>query len=199
MCGRYYIQDDMLEGIGRMVEKVKLDSEEKVKAGEIFPTNEVPIIVAEGDDLVLTSYIWGYPGLKKGQTIINARSETVREKRTFKAGVESRRAIIPMSYYFEWNKEKEKIEFHPNQGDYLFAAGIYDEFDGETRFVMLTRDAVEGMEDVHHRMPLLFEQEQIESWIWDEGKLGNLLDYSHEALRREFDRQQMSMDSLLKN
>ncbi len=197
MCGRYYIQDDMLEGIGRMVEKVDTDVKEGAKTGEIFPTNEVPLIIGRDGDLVLTKQGWGYPGFAKGQTIINARSETVLERKTFQGGIRHRRAIIPMSYYFEWNKEKEKIEFHPNEGRLLFVASIYDLFDEKMHFTMLTRAAVEGMEDVHHRMPLILGRDQVEDWIMDEGRAKALLTFQPQALRREYECQQLRMDTLL--
>ncbi len=50
---------------------------------------------------------WGYSGLKDKGVIINARQESVWEKRMFSRGMQYHRAVIPAGHFYEWNASKE--------------------------------------------------------------------------------------------
>ena len=70
-------------GIREIIDQVqKLHPE--VKTGEIFPTDLAPILIAGnyGGHLA-TAMPWGFPAWKGTRPIINARSETAAEKKTF--------------------------------------------------------------------------------------------------------------------
>lgn len=44
-------------------------------------------------------------------------------------------------------------------------AGIYNEFSGGPRFVILTTAANESVEDIHDRMPLVLEKNMLDDWV----------------------------------
>ncbi|MGL4695943.1 SOS response-associated peptidase family protein [Enterococcus larvae] len=52
---------------------------------------------------------WGFKGFKGSQLIINARSETVTEKRMFAAAFKKDRCVFPTLGFYEWSPEKEKF------------------------------------------------------------------------------------------
>lgn len=64
--------------------------------------------------------------------------------------------------YYEWNPKKEPFVFQRNDKKPLLMAAMYTE--NEEVFV-LTRDSFGDFEKVHHRMPVLLEEEEVDLWI----------------------------------
>ena len=107
---------------------------------------------------------------------INARSESVHEKPTFRRAFKSQRCLVPASGYYEWatslGQYKTKQPFYISRDDnkLLAFAGIYDQWrspEGEIResVAIITRDAVGDLEGVHNRMPLCLPPDRWESWL----------------------------------
>lgn len=165
MCGRYYVDDETVNEI----EKIVRQASEKMahKKGEIYPTNQVPIIRGDHDALALSTMVWGFPKYTDKGVIINARSETVKTKRTFSKTIAESRCIVPAAGFYEWDSAKNKIRFVRKDSNILYMAGIWKKYEDEDRFVILTTGANESMKDVHDRMPLILENSELESWIFD--------------------------------
>lgn len=140
MCGRYYVDDDT----AREVEKIVRDLDKKMlaeKKRDIHPSEEALVINSGKDKLSAGIMRWGFPRYQGKGLHINARTETVLERPTFKDSIMKRRCIIPAKGFYEWNQNKEKnIFFHENVS-ILWMAGCYREFEGEKRFVILTTQA----------------------------------------------------------
>ena len=107
---------------------------------------------------------------------INARSETVFEKSSFKEAYKQRRCLIPLNGYFEWKKDtfskKSKPHFITSaSGDYFVFAGLYESwYDntlGETILTcaLLTTEPNEKIAVLHDRMPVILEPHQWELWL----------------------------------
>jgi len=107
---------------------------------------------------------------------INARSETVYEKSSFKEAYKQRRCLIPLNGYFEWKKDalskKSKAHFIlSTSGDYFIFAGIYESwYDNERRetiltCALLTTEPNEKIATLHDRMPVILELNQWELWL----------------------------------
>ena len=93
MCGRYVTEDDKSVDMRSLYHKLSLlYPDVRIKSGEIFPTDTVPLLV--GKDLIPVPGTWGYPGYKNKGVIINARSESVAEKPFFRDGILRHRGII---------------------------------------------------------------------------------------------------------
>ncbi|NLK26917.1 MAG: SOS response-associated peptidase [Clostridiales bacterium] len=184
MCGRYNFTVEQSEEIQEILEKVNAKFHGKeVKTGEIFPTNAVPILIREdkgssaelsleassrlpqGVSPVISN--WGFPKFDQKGVIINARSETAFEKRTFRDSLLNRRCIIPSTGFYEWDSSKQKFLFRQEGTNALYMAGLYSFYQGEMRFVILTTQANDSMKAVHHRMPLVIPRDEIETWIFD--------------------------------
>lgn len=80
-------------------------------AGDIFPTNVAPIIEKSEHGLKLDVCKWGYPVSQRKNLVINARTESVMDKPSFRNGILYHRILIPASGFYEWNRLKEKMYF----------------------------------------------------------------------------------------
>jgi len=191
MCGRYAIltEEDNLE-IRKIINEVNerfKNTEEitKMKTGEIFPTNTVPIITADLDNKkVVNLFKWGFPNFKQTSgVIINARSESVEEKPTFRKILHSKRCLIPASGFFEWkliDDKKVKYLIRTANQNFFYMAGLYNSYVDKngnpyTGFVIITTDANEEMKEVHNRMPVILTMDETEFWLQNDLLNTNLL------------------------
>ena len=162
MCARFYIDPDAKRFALTAAEEMGLllsDETDEFEPTDIVPTKTAPALVLgpEKGSLVLTPITWGYPSFDGKQVIINARAESVRDKRLFRHGFENSRALFPAGHFYEWNRQKEKFTFEEKDHRPFFLCGFCDLFDGKYRFVILTRKANEQVSPVHDRMPVIAE------------------------------------------
>ena len=125
--------------------------------------------------------------------LINARVESVLEKKIFANGIRYHRAVIPASHFYEWNQRKEKNTFKSKDGEILYLAGFLDIIENEEHFVILTTEANASTKPVHDRMPLILRQDQIEDWLRDEKAAEAMLCQTPEELKRQADYEQMTL------
>ena len=150
----------------------------------ITPTRDIYIVRDNREGKrELTTLSWGLiapwsenpqDALRSQSQAINARTETVHEKPTFRSAFISRRCLIPASGYYEWATEigpyapKQPFYIH---GDGLIAfAGIWDRWrapDGTYKesAALITRPAVEFLATVHHRMPTFLPRDRWDAWL----------------------------------
>ena len=113
---------------------------------------------------------------KRSSMQINARSESVFEKSSFKEAYKQRRCLIPLNGYFEWKKDPISKKSQPHfvvsaNGDYFVFAGIYESwYDNaleETLLTcaLLTTQPNEKIATIHDRMPVILESNQWELWL----------------------------------
>lgn len=189
MCGRYEFSIDR-EELRDIIREVEKRTKEPYHTGEIFPTNTVPILTSNGEDIEPELMKWGFPNFWNKGTTINARSETAFEKKMFKKSMETRRCIVPASGFYEWKEEekgrdKTKYLFERPESPVIYMAGIYNEFEGEKRFVILTKDANEYMKEIHSRMPVILSKDKIHDWIADNQSTGYLMESASPMLQKK--------------
>jgi putative SOS response-associated peptidase YedK len=97
--------------------------------------------------------------------LINARSETLGQRPAFRSLVSTRRALLPVSGFYEWRRPdpggsslKQPFYFQRADGKPLVFAGLWDLWlDAQGRplrsCTILTVAANKTMAPVHHRMP----------------------------------------------
>lgn len=183
MCGRYLIstEEEILEMREIMHEINRRYANQpdlaKLKSGEIFPANMVPVIALEEDKPQPQLFTWGFPRWKGSGVIINARSETAAEKGMFRQALQKRRCIIPSSGFYEWHheggrKKKDKYLFRLPDTSMLYMAGLYTVYEKEgtyqPAFVILTTAANRSVQSIHDRMPVIIAGEEQEAWLKDE-------------------------------
>lgn len=189
MCGRYSLfSSEENQEIMRIVKSIDQKYPgNAMKHGEIFPTNQAPILQLENNKIMPELSTWGFPRFNAKGVIINARSETADERPMFHKSLHMRRCVVPSTGFFEWSQDAQKIKYQftmPNQ-DALYMAGIFNEFQGEKRFVILTTKANLSISDVHNRMPVILPKDKIEDWLMTEEFAIPYLHASMPALNRE--------------
>ncbi len=155
----------------------------------IAPTQQVLTIVADRDGKRLWRALqWGLvPFWAKdpaiGNRMINARVETVREKPAYRQPFARRRCIVPASGFYEWRKDSagNKTPWYISRADGLplAMAGIWDRWDGAPErplfsFSILTTAANPFMRDLHDRMPVILEPNQLGHWLARDAHDGEL-------------------------
>lgn len=118
---------------------------------------------------------WGFR--LNGRWIINARIETAKEKPMFRESMESRRCLLPMNGYFEWEKrDGQRVKYYiaPEHGGLCCLAGLY-RFEGDKPvFTVLTADAAENIAFIHPRMPVILPYGDREAWLYEAALPGQL-------------------------
>jgi len=108
-----------------------------------------------------------------GNRLINARSETVREKPSFRNAFRRRRCLIPASGFYEWRRnERGKQPFYVRMRDgRVFAfAGVWDRWESPEGGVIescaiLTTGANAVLAPIHDRMPVILRPEREAEWV----------------------------------
>lgn len=125
----------------------------------IAPTQKIAILRQDAPTRVETC-IWGFENTRSNAPIINARSETLAERPTFKNLLATNRCLIPADGFYEWRGRQPYYLHLP--GNPLFAfAGLWR--DG--RCVIITRPADENMRGIHSRMPAILPPATWEQWL----------------------------------
>ena len=171
MCGRYYFtrvsEDEKLDAVNNYMEK---NYPGEYKTGEILPGDIVPAVIDQQGKIVAVPAGFGFPGFQGNKLIINARSETAAEKKSFADSLRDRRVILPASGFFEWShhdKVKTKYLFTVDAMQTIYLCGIYKLIDGVYRFVILTRPANEYMIEIHDRMPIIVGEKDVRPYLTD--------------------------------
>lgn len=69
-------------------------------------------------------------------------------------------------------------------GRYYVKAGIWNVFDNEERFAILTTRANAYVADVHDRMPLVLEKDEVDRWLMDDKRVEIILNRTPVPLTR---------------
>lgn len=168
MCGRYTVEEDESVDLRKLYRDIRLTHPHiLLKSGEIFPSDTVPLLCGAkgGQNTLPAPAIWGFPGYKGKQLIINARAETASEKPSFRDSFLMGRCAIPTCGYYEWAADKTKYRFNLPEQKILYLAGLCRLYPEGLRFVVLTTEAVPSVRPVHHRMPLLLDETALADWI----------------------------------
>jgi putative SOS response-associated peptidase YedK len=107
-----------------------------------------------------------------GNKLINARSETVAEKASFKGAFRSRRCLVLADGFYEWKRsDRGKQPFHVRMRDQRpFAfAGLWERWTrGDAPIescTILTTDANEAVGAIHRRMPVILHPTDWAAWL----------------------------------
>jgi putative SOS response-associated peptidase YedK len=144
------------------------------------PQQWLPVIRQRpSGERVVQALRWGLlPGWAKDETIanrlINARSETLAEKPSFRSAYRKRRCIVPADGFYEWAKRpdgKQPFYIHASDSTLLAFAGLWERWtppdDGEVidSFTIVTTAANDRMRPLHDRMPVILAPEAVARWL----------------------------------
>jgi putative SOS response-associated peptidase YedK len=146
----------------------------------IAPTQSAPVVrTAANGGRELAMLRWGLiPSWAKeasiGSKMINARSETVAEKPSFRSAFRHRRCLVPADGFYEWRREgeiKQPYRIGMKGGAAFAFAGLWESWDGtdddaavET-FTILTTEANRRLGPIHARMPVILAPDAYDAWL----------------------------------
>jgi len=177
MCGRFtlsYKADELQLSLG--LADIPSGLEPRYN---IAPTQAIPAILNNKERKIEYIY-WGLvPSWAKdisiGSKMINARSETILEKPSFKTSFQRRRCIILADGFYEWKKSNQNKSSTPYyfqlRDRSIFAfAGIYDIWHspegGELwSGSVITCAANDLVAPIHERMPVILNRETMWNWL----------------------------------
>ena len=186
MCGRYAQTQEMRDLVEEFAVTGKFPDHALPASWNIAPTNEIYIVRNDqNNQRELATASWGMigPWLKdeaearaSQSRAINARSESIHEKPTFRDSFKSRRCLIPADGYYEWATElgryKTKQPFYitSNDGHPLSIAGIWNSWRSPSGKLIqtasvITREAVGELAAIHHRMPVMMPRNRWDNWL----------------------------------
>lgn len=147
----------------------------------VKPTQDVYIVTNDAIEIASWGMIapWSKTteeAIKSQSRSINARSETVHEKPTFKNAFKRSRCLVPATGYYEWATElgcykpRQPIYVSREDDQLLAFAAIHDSWVSPEREVkksvaIITREAVGELATVHSRMPMFLPKDRWESWL----------------------------------
>ena len=153
MCGRYTLRNS------KAVKDKHLLSIDV--SYNIAPSHEVLALTTESN---LMRWSYNPTWAKTPMNLINARSETLSIKPSFKM---AKRCLIVADGWYEWlrtDNKKQPYFFHMNDALFNFA-GIYTEYNGEKGCAIITKEAITNLSKVHHRMPVIIADDEADSWL----------------------------------
>lgn len=193
MCGRYTLKENK-EQVASWLDAVLEGFEDYEPNYNVAPSNEMPVMVDDKSrQRLVYPFRWGLlPFWAKEQktsySMINARAESLADKKSFKPCFESQRCIVPASGFYEWKGEKgNKTPYYiyPTHEPMFAFAGLYNVWhapDDSARiptYTIVTTDANRTMEELHDRMPAMLLKEEWDEWLdrdnHDTGALQELL------------------------
>ncbi len=191
MCGRFVRKTSALE-ISQIFDAAN-NSLDLPVSFNVAPTTRILSVVSTEDGRSVQEMSWGLvPRWAKDSTraasLINARLETVGEKPSFRDLIAKHRCVLPMDGYFEWKEVLRHDEIKPSKQPFYFSpqlgsrychrgvlavAGLWSSWKDPNNpegsrvitAVALTRDANAMVSQVHHRMPVLLDQQGVMSWL----------------------------------
>lgn len=178
MCGRYVIED--YQELSERLIQVPLRYDFIARpTWNAAPSQTLPVLFEDDGEWVVRGMHWGLipkwtkPGTRPKVMPINARSETAAEKPMFRSLLKHRRCIVPANGFFEWKRidTKTRRPFYIRLGGepLMLLAGLYDEAtlaDGPVQsFSIMTTSANEDMAQLHDRMPVILDADDVEEWL----------------------------------
>ncbi len=146
----------------------------------LAPTQDAPVIRTRDGERECAMLRWGLvPSWSKEPkaeySTINARSETVATKPTYREAFRRRRCLVPASGFYEWRAEpgakgKQPYYFRRADGEPMTFAGLWERWQkGEApaleTFTIIVTSASEQVQPFHHRMPVILQTDQFDAWL----------------------------------
>jgi putative SOS response-associated peptidase YedK len=177
MCGRKTLTKGKMEIIEELSIQIWDDSFDHQPNYNVAPTATMPILLYNGQRIVKPMR-WGLiPSWAKDPNnlpmFINARSETLKEKRSFANLLKANRCIVITDGYYEWRKTASgKQPYYVTKPDrsLLPMAGLWSQsIDSQGlpvfTYTVITSAASHDLEFIHPRMPAIVTKNKLDIWM----------------------------------
>ncbi|MEA5563916.1 SOS response-associated peptidase [Anabaena sp. UHCC 0399] len=177
MCGRF----TLTQTAEALAEIFHVQPEQNLAVQyNIAPTQMVVTVLhnPEVNQRELQQLRWGLiPSWAKdssiGSKLINARSETVAEKPSFRSAFKHRRCLVVADGFYEWQKQqgtKQPFYFRLRDGQPFGFAGLWEKWSSPTQeeiisCTILTTAANELLQPIHDRMPVIIDPKDYDLWL----------------------------------
>jgi putative SOS response-associated peptidase YedK len=205
MCGRY-VNKNSFEDIEKLFQAdlIQSPSISIQPSYNICPTQYSPVVVSADEKYQMKNMHWGLiPSWSKDSkfatNLINARIETVQEKPSFKGLTNTSRCIVIASGYYEWvqtDSGKQPYYIH-GEHNVLPIAGLWTRWKDIKSFTIITKSANSNISNIHHRMPLIIEQNHIKSFLDHSIKFDSL--YNNQDIRLRYHKVSKLVNKPVKN
>ncbi len=153
---------------------------EAISNYNVAPSQEILAIAKYEGENWLVKFHWGLvpfwaKDISIGNRMINARSESIAEKPSFRNAFKKRRCLILADGFYEWKGEKGRKQpmffTLPDHKPFAFAGlwETWNEKDDQDSIykscTVITTQASESIRDIHHRMPVILKPPAYESWL----------------------------------
>ena len=182
MCGRFTLktQPDQWGQLLLPLLDIEVAKADWSPRYNIAPTQNIVAIAVDCESAErFTDYFrWGLvpswaEDLSIGNRMINARSETIDEKRSFAGPLKTQRCVVLADGYYEWKTEgkvKQPFWIHPADGGVIAMAGLWETNRRATgqpvkSCTIITTSANEQLVELHDRMPVVLSGEAVASWL----------------------------------
>ena len=157
----------------------------------VAPTTLIYVLHRQDGGRVLDAMSWGLvPSWSKDKTraasMINARSETLTEKPSFRNLVSEHRCVLPIQGFYEWQNLPSETKKPRKQAHYISRvderpmtlAGLWTIWKQPDSSLLrtctiITTEANEKLSPIHHRMPVILERDSVEIWLGESKALPN--------------------------
>jgi putative SOS response-associated peptidase YedK len=181
MCGRYTITSN-LRVIQERFDLAKQEIDELIQSFapnyNVAPTHLVPAIIQDDRSRKLTLLRWGLipswaKDAKIGFSTINARSEDIASKPTFKRLIPHQRCLVIADGFYEFRadgKVKHPVRYILKDKNLFAFAGLFDRWKKSSREIItsctiLTTEPNALVRKVHNRMPVMLTRENESRWL----------------------------------
>ena len=180
MCGRLHVRAADVTAL--LVEFLELihHGPDNLNAA---PTEKISVLVSDTQGAISLQPMrwWLTPSWAKQPStrysMFNAKAETAANLPSFREPYRKRRCVVPVSGFYEWARRqghKQAYLLQSAESPGLLLAGLWDRWQGRDEngqsqqldsFTILTTAASAGMQQVHHRQPVLLDKDQALGWL----------------------------------
>ncbi|MCC5940200.1 MAG: SOS response-associated peptidase [Balneolaceae bacterium] len=177
MCGRYVLKST-LEELKKTYNAIPDGLYEFEPKFNVAPSLQMPVVFQGDENRIIAPFRWGLVPFwankpDTGYSMINARSESLRKKRSFSKPFSSQRCVVPANGFYEWKRSSSgKVPHYIYSPDYpvLHFAGLYEHWessDGEqiNSFTIITTQANTTIGELHDRMPAILLPDETDAWL----------------------------------
>jgi putative SOS response-associated peptidase YedK len=163
MCSRYELTADSSELTRRFTLHEPLTETVPATVGPVARALVIEAVPGQPGRRRVRVLTFGVPAPWDGRLLLNARIETLLERKTFRPLLQ-RRCLVPATAYFEWRRESRrriKNRITRQDGSPVAFAGLID----GNYFLIVTAPAAPTIAHVHDRMPAVVAPDLESAWL----------------------------------
>ncbi len=178
MCGRYTYKFTWSQ-LRELLDLHRIPVKELAPNENVAPTDTAPVVRQNADGREGVMMRWGLvpawaESIQELKNTFNARADTLETKPSYRSAFKTKRCVVPVTGFIEWIeiigvKRKQKLLIHSPEMKPVYLAGLWETWDkGATpleSFTVVTTDPNAMMAKIHTRMPVVLDEEGVNTWL----------------------------------